>query len=76
MKADKYGNIVALLIEAIKAEHKIVLENQKAFALMQSGLKKLDQRTSKLEREVASLKEENAELKNELEKIKKYLKIK
>jgi hypothetical protein len=76
MKAVKYGNIVALLIEAIKAEHQILEDNKKTFALMQSGLKKLDQRTSKLEREVASLKEENAELKIELEKIKKYLKIK
>ncbi|MEA9355420.1 tail fiber domain-containing protein [Bacteriovorax sp. PP10] len=76
MKAVKYGNIVALLIEAIKAEHQILEDNKKTFALMQSGLKKLDQRTSKLEREVASLKEENAELKIELDKIKKYLKIK
>ena len=76
MKSVKYGNIVALLIEAMKAEHQILEDNKKTFALMQSGLKKLDQRTTKLEREVASLKEENAVLKNELDKIKKHLKLK
>jgi len=76
MKSVKYGNVVALLIEAMKVEHQSIEENKKRFMVMNHGLEKFDQRVRKLEREVASLKEENKKLKDDIESIKKHLKIK
>jgi predicted ribosome quality control (RQC) complex YloA/Tae2 family protein len=83
MKSVKYGNIVALLVEAFKEEHKKIEENQKLLAIMQNGLEKVEKKVSKLEREVASLKDDNQklqkqneELKKEIDLIKKHLKLK
>src|SRR5690606_24376672 len=54
IKAVKYANIVALLVEAFKDHHKKLEENQKMFMVMSKGL---NDRVKSLEREVASLRE-------------------
>ncbi len=79
VKAVKYANIVALLVEAFKEHHQRIEENQKMFMVMNQGL---NERVTSLERGVASLKEENQKLKEEnqklredLELIKKHLKL-
>jgi hypothetical protein len=83
MKSVKYGNIVALLVEAIKEENKVVEENNKKLSTMQNGLKHVEKKVLELSREVSSLKDdnkklqdENHELKKEIELIKKHLKLK
>ena len=83
----KYSNIVGLVIEAIKQQHKIVTKNQEMFEIMHYGLQ--DQ-VDELKRQLASITSENAdhkdeiielkgevvELKHELAKIKKFLNLK
>jgi len=83
MKSVKYGNIVALLVEAFREEHKNIEENNKMLATMQNGLNKVEKKVGELSREVASLKDdnkklqdENRDLKKEIDLIKKHLKIK
>ncbi|MCM2348963.1 MAG: tail fiber domain-containing protein, partial [Bacteriovoracaceae bacterium] len=73
MKSVKYGNVVALLVEAFKEDHKKIEDNKKLFQMMNQGL---DSRVKKMEREIASLKEENQKLRNDIELIKKHLKMK
>ncbi len=73
IKAVKYGNVVALLVEAFKEHHQKLEENQKLFMTMNQGM---NTRVKELEREVASLKDENKKLKEDIELIKKHLKIK
>lgn len=65
-KAVKYSNIVALLIEAMKTEHKQVQKNLSMMKTMQSTLEEHS-------RKIASLEEENIELKKENEQIKARL---
>lgn len=72
IKAVKYANIVALLVEAFKDHHKKIEENQKLFIMMNKGI---ETRVKDLEREVASLREENQKLREDLELIKKHLKL-
>lgn len=73
IKAVKYANMVAILVEAFKEQNKVIEENKKLFLTMHAGL---ESRVKTLEREVASLREENEKLKEDLELIKKHLKIK
>lgn len=76
-KAVKYSNIVALLIEAIKIEHKQVQKNLVMMKTMQSTLEEHSRKIASLEEENILLKKENTDIKARLLRLEKaILKIK
>jgi hypothetical protein len=72
-KAVKYSNIVALLIEAMKKEHKQVQKNLSMMKTMQSTLEEHGRKIASLEEENIHLKKENADIKIRLNRLEKAI---
>ncbi|MEA9354915.1 tail fiber domain-containing protein [Bacteriovorax sp. PP10] len=72
-KAVKYSNIVALLIEAMKTEHKQVQKNLSMMNTMQTTLEEHSREIASLEEENVHLKKENADIKIRLSRLEKVI---
>ncbi len=73
-KAVQYGNIVAILVEAIKQENKERLEAQnRCEAQIANVQRSVASVSDKSDARINQLEKENQELKNRLEKIEKFL---
>lgn len=72
-KAVKYSNIVALLIEAMKKEHKQVQKNLSMMKTMQTTLEEHSRKIASLEEENIQLKKENADIKVRLNRLEKAI---
>ncbi len=73
-KAVQYGNIVAILVEAIKQENKERLEAQnRCEAQIANVQRSVASGSDKSDARINQLEKENLELKNRLEKIEKFL---
>jgi hypothetical protein len=70
MKAVKYSNFVAILIEAFKEQKEEIVKNRKMLKIMQEGIaQKDDEQDSRIE----ALEKENRELRNALETLSRRL---
>jgi hypothetical protein len=83
LKAVKYGNLVAPLIESVKELYGVCTDNSERIDTAERKISSIetanadrDSRVQNLEKSVQNLTEENAKLKSEIEEIKQLLKSK